>query len=383
LTYLDSEDDRITMTNNDDLQMALTSTTLGQTLKVHVDLKQSVCPPVATAAVDPVVCSLLPGFGSPEEAKLSVDQQRSDSDQQQPEICKVFQAVRPWRYSKLLQKLAGDTEQMAIILGNRWNQVITECDGDMTKVQEVLLQRKQQQHRRHHNAPASWNLTDELKEKVAKLEEMGYNNRPRNVKLLRKFDGDLDKVVAKFVQKADKLSKKAAKKAAKTEKKSLKKAKKAAKKADKETKKAEKLLSKCALTSESDETFSSSSSSSSSSDSSGSSSDSDIEFNHHGKRPMSQFPKGGRKLMKRLFKAEKRLHHASMELFGAFGHGPHHMHRPHHGPPFHGPPHHGPPFHGHHGKHHRHRGRGHGRRHGPHHQGPHHGPEDLEGFVAV
>jgi vacuolar-type H+-ATPase subunit H len=409
-TYVDSDDDRVTIANQADLALAAASAGDGS-LKVYV--------------VDPVNAfdsESLPNLAgdAPESEPIPDPEAKSAND-----LCKIFKAVRPWRFNKMLETLDGDTEEMAAILGRRWNKLITECNGDLLKVKAALIERKQNQRGPcHKKRPGFWNnLTDELKAQVSSLEDMGYSNRPRNVKLLRKFDCDLDKVVAKLTQEADKVShkaqKKAQKKAAKAEKKCQKKAakvaKKAAKKADKESKIAEKLTKKlenCSLTDSEDTSNSSSSSASSSS----SDTESGGECNHYGKRNMKgQFPKGSRKLMKRVFRAEKRLHHASMDLFGAFG--PMHHHPPHHGihmgplddlseppmsePPMGPPMHHGPPTHWHgppaHGKHGHghlvhaygrwhHRGhRGHHVHHstgphgphntpGPHHHGPHHGP---------
>jgi len=63
-------------------------------------------------------------------------------------------------------------------------RLLKKFDGEMDKVVEVLEARKAQNCNQH-----------EFNEKLVLLENKGFNRRAQNIRLLKKFDGEMDKVV--------------------------------------------------------------------------------------------------------------------------------------------------------------------------------------------
>jgi hypothetical protein len=303
-TYLDSDADKVRIASQQDLDMAVIDST---PLKIYVSCLDG-------AGVIPADVSANSSMSVPAAVPESVSSSRpqQEENKDEPELVGLFREVFPWRAQKVLAKWGGDVQAVAEHLSRRWSNLIAQSNGDLTQVKTALLQRKEQRRgRREHKSPMwnppMWNLSEEMKASLNQLQDMGFTNRKKNVRMLRKHNQDVNAVVAKLTKKQAKYDAKIQKRLRKSEKKSAKKSAKEAKKSGKKAKKLEKRLRKqmedWTVSSSSDTSDSSDSSSSSSSSSS---SESECSSSKK-KRKLSFKLFKGKKPQKKMFKAMRRM----------------------------------------------------------------------------
>lgn len=199
LRYFDDEKDLITLSTDEELQLAFTTVERG-ILRVQIDLLQ----PDQLVGVKrrrPVSSPCLEGVDR--EAIAYLVQHMSEKDVK----------VKPKKCAKFLRHAHGDIAQATSVL-DAW------CVGRAAK----LARKREKRALKHKNKAAkhgelSASESAELEQKLELLETKGFTKRKKNVKLLYKCDLDVGKVI-------EVLHHKESKKVAKEEWRRLKKARK-------------------------------------------------------------------------------------------------------------------------------------------------------------